>query len=58
MVKKQTNPAHDPLYLWDQNRDGLWCPSCGEMVAARYKFDDPDFEAPDYCKACRYPDHQ
>lgn len=39
---------------FDRNEHGLWCPSCGELIAAAWH-DDEGF-APDQCRVCGYPD--
>lgn len=53
-VEKQDNP----LYIWSQNEDGLWCPACGDMIASRWKCEEPDYEAPDSCRTCGFPDFE
>ena len=37
--------------IWDMNDGGLWCPSCGDMVAR-----DTDDLIPDECRQCGFPD--
>lgn len=44
-----------PHHPWDSNEDGLWCPSCGEHIAAARDLDD-DYRAPDQCRTCGFPD--
>lgn len=37
------------------NEDGLWCPSCGDIVIVAHQIDDYS-EAPDECGQCGFPD--
>lgn len=39
----------------DRNEHGVWCPHCGELVAAQWHIDD-DWEEPDECRTCGYPE--
>lgn len=40
---------------WTENEHGLWCPSCGELIAAPWNMDD-DYVPPDECRTCGFPD--
>lgn len=42
---------------WEHNDHGLWCPACGEHIAAPWNIDD-DYEPPDACKTCGFPDFE
>lgn len=37
------------------NDHGVWCPSCGEMIASTSQLDD-DWIEPDECRACGFPE--
>lgn len=40
------------------NEHGVWCPSCGEIIATPWGIDD-DWMAPDECRTCGFPeDHE
>lgn len=41
---------------WDENEHGLWCPCCGNHIAAPWNMEDEDFQAPTICKQCGFPD--
>lgn len=43
---------------WDLNEDGLWCSACGNYIAARSRMDELDFEAPESCKQCGFPEFE
>ncbi len=40
---------------FDRNEHGLWCPSCGEMIANADHLDEDGME-PDECRVCGYPE--
>lgn len=45
-----------PETTWsDVNDDGVWCPSCGELIAAPWCVDE-DWTEPESCKTCGLPD--
>lgn len=48
--------AHLRLDLFDLNEHGLWCPACGEILAAPWNIDD-DWTPPETCK-CGFPDFE
>lgn len=49
-----TSPATDhPLY---RNEHGLWCPCCGNHIAASWTMEEEDYEPPMICKQCGFPD--
>lgn len=39
----------------ESNEHGVWCPCCGELLAAPWHIDE-DWEEPDSCKVCGFPD--
>jgi hypothetical protein len=41
---------------WSANEQGLWCLSCGNLVATAHAAGEPDFVEPDECRQCGYPD--
>lgn len=41
---------------WEPNEHGLWCPNCGDIIAPEWFFRDEDYEPPEHCRACGYPD--
>lgn len=41
---------------WDENEHGLWCPNCGNHIAAPWNLEDEDFTPPESCKGCGYPE--
>lgn len=43
---------------WEENEHGLWCPSCGEIIAAPWNMEAEDFEPPETCKTCGFPDFE
>jgi hypothetical protein len=43
---------------WDLNEHGLWCPACGEILAAPWHLEDEDFVEPEICKTCGFPDFE
>lgn len=43
---------------WDRSEHGLWCPACGEMIARQEKADEEDYEPPDSCRQCGFPDFE
>ena len=38
-----------------QNEHGVWCPSCGELIANGDQVDD-DWMEPDECRVCGFPE--
>lgn len=42
---------------WERNEHGLWCPACGEHIAAPWNMDD-DYRPPESCKTCGFPDFE
>ncbi len=53
-IQKVCVPDTGPF---DLNEHGLWCPHCGEIIAAPWNMDD-DYQAPDSCKSCGFPDFE
>lgn len=47
-----------PISHWDGNEHGLWCPACGNHIAAPWRMDEPDFEPPESCKQCGFPEFE
>lgn len=43
---------------WDQNEHGLWCPACGDLIAPTWFLDDEDYQPPEVCKQCGFPDFE
>jgi rubrerythrin len=43
-------------HKFEQNEHGLWCQVCGEHIAAPWHLADEDFQAPDNCPNCGWPD--
>src|SRR3954467_6638214 len=43
--------------LWHLNEHGLWCPACGNLIAAPWNMDD-DYQPPESCKQCGFPDFE
>jgi hypothetical protein len=43
---------------WDQNEHGLWCSACGEHIAAPWHLEEGDYEPPEICKTCGFPDFE
>lgn len=41
---------------WDQNEHGLWCPVCGNHIAAIWNLEEEGYEPPDACNQCGFPD--
>jgi predicted RNA-binding Zn-ribbon protein involved in translation (DUF1610 family) len=42
---------------WEYNEHGLWCPACGEHIAAPWNMGN-DYQAPESCKTCGFPDFE
>lgn len=40
---------------FDLNECGLWCPSCGDLIAALHSIDE-FYQAPGECRQCGFPD--
>lgn len=43
---------------WDWNEHGLWCTACGNHIAAAWTIDDDDYDPPETCKQCGFPDFE
>jgi hypothetical protein len=43
---------------WDRNEHGLWCPACGDIIASSSRADEDDYEPPDTCRQCGFPDFE
>jgi transcription elongation factor Elf1 len=43
---------------WSETDDGLWCPTCGELVALRFRMSAQEFSAPATCKSCGFPEFE
>lgn len=43
---------------WLQNEDGLWCPACGDHIAAPWIMDEEGYQPPDACRTCGFPDFE
>jgi predicted RNA-binding Zn-ribbon protein involved in translation (DUF1610 family) len=43
---------------WEHNEHGLWCPACGDLLAASWHCEEEDFEPPEVCKQCGFPDFE
>lgn len=41
---------------WEPNEHGLWCINCGDCIAPSWFFDDEDYEPPESCRQCGYPE--
>lgn len=50
-------PRHPRLResAFHHNDHGVWCPSCGEMLAGAQQVDD-DWMEPDECRVCGFPE--
>lgn len=38
---------------WDEH--GVWCPHCGDLIAAPWNIDE-DWQEPNECRACGFPE--
>jgi hypothetical protein len=47
--------ADDP---WEENDHGLWCPACGYHIAPSWFLKDEEYEPPETCKQCGFPDFE
>ena len=43
-------------FAWEQNEHGLWCPVCGNHIAAPWHLEDDDYMPPETCPQCGFPD--
>lgn len=43
---------------WEENDHGLWCPACGYHIAPSWFLNDEDFQPPEICKQCGFPDFE
>lgn len=43
---------------WEENEFGLWCPACGNIIAAPWNMADEDFAPPMSCDQCGFPDFE
>jgi len=41
---------------WDRNKHGLWCEVCGAHIAAPWTLEEDDYEPPEICPNCGFPD--
>jgi hypothetical protein len=42
---------------FEANEHGIWCLSCGEIIAAPWNL-SKDWSAPESCKTCGFPDFE
>lgn len=42
---------------FEENEHGLWCPACGDLIAAPWQMDD-EFVVPETCRQCGFPDFE
>lgn len=43
---------------WSLNEHGLWCPACGNLIARLECAEEPDYEPPESCRQCGFPDFE
>jgi hypothetical protein len=43
---------------WEHNEHGLWCPACGDLIAPTWFLDDDEYQPPEVCKQCGFPDFE
>lgn len=41
---------------FDLNEHGLWCPCCGHLIANPTTANADDYQAPDECSQCGFPE--
>ena len=47
--------AEHEQHPWQENEHGMWCPACGNHIAAVSKLDQPGYTPPDTCRHCGFP---
>lgn len=51
-----TDPAE--LHPWEENEHGMWCPACGNHIAASWSLDEPGYTPPETCRDCGFPEFE
>lgn len=48
--------SKSPETIWSRNEHGLWCECCGNLIASPRTADADDYQAPEQCGQCGFPD--
>jgi len=48
----------EPEAPWEENEHGLWCPACGDIIAAPWNMEEEGYVPPLTCRQCGFPDFE